>query len=537
MILRKPYAFLIKHFRLLHGIITACMVYLIMRSYKLFSFLGTYIKSGTLRLDKKDFSSLFNKPMFILPILIIVILLILLVVMIRKHKPKPFYFFNILVYALTFVLYFYIQSTMSEMQFVIVSSQVVKLLRDLSEMLVIAQLVTIGMCLIRALGLDLKKFDFNKDLVELDIDDVDNEEFEVSVNFDSTNITRLLKKKFRYFRYFYLENEKKFKFAFVLLLVIICTTIVLNIIKRNSISKQYTPFSVGQMTMQINDVYLVKNDYLGNSIYSKDTNRLVVVTLKVKSTKRNDVLNTARTALVVGRKTYYPTTEYNKQVSDLGVLYANQKLISDYRNYMLVYEIPTSEVSRTMRFKYLSSLEQEKKKLNENYTSVTLKYIDIDKITSVTDRQLGETIKLNPTILKNSVFELDTTEIAEYFDNNYRFCLGKGECYDSVEHIYPTLNSTQDKIVLKINAKLVMDDEISSSLATNLESVISSFGKITYVIGTKTKTYNSLEVLAYSKSKKDNIAYFEIPKEVLNARDIVLRIKIRNEEYRYNIEL
>ena len=82
-----------------------------------------------------------------------------------------------------------------------------------------------------------------------------------------------------------------------------------------------------------------------------------------------------------------------------------------------------------------------------------------------------------------------------------------------------------------------MDDEISSSLATNLESVISSFGKITYVIGTKTKTYNSLEVLTYSKSKKDNIAYFEIPKEVLNARDIVLRIKIRNEEYRYNIEL
>ena len=88
MILRKPYAFLIKHFRLLHAIITICMVYLTYRTYKIYSYLSDYIRSGSLKVEKVDIDLIFNKTMFILPIVILLVLLILLIVMIRKHKPK-----------------------------------------------------------------------------------------------------------------------------------------------------------------------------------------------------------------------------------------------------------------------------------------------------------------------------------------------------------------------------------------------------------------------------------------------------------------
>ena len=434
-------------------------------------------------------------------------------------------------------MYVYIRANMQEMQYVIVPSQLVKLLKDLSEMLMIAQLITIGMSTIRALGLDLKKFDFNKDLMELNIEDVDNEEFEVSVNIDSTNFTRLFRKKIRYLKYAYLENRQKVRIIVGVLLVALCITIGMNIKKRNSIINQHSYFSAGFVTMSINNTYLVKNDYLGNAIYEKDTKRLIVVSLKIKSNKKNDFINTAKTELVIGKNIYYPTSDYNKEISDLGVPYTNQKLTTEFKNYILVYEVPTSEISRTIKFRYLSSIEQTQKSVNSNYSSITLSLINLDKLTNVTDQEFGDVVKINQTILKDSILKIDAAEIAETFTNKYKFCLEKSECYDSVEYIVPTLNSTQDKVVLKLTAKLVLDEGIENSLATTLESVISSFGKITYTIGKETKTYNSLEILKYTKNKKETVAYFEVPKEILESNNVVLRLKIRNDEYRYKIQI
>ena len=537
MILRKPYAFLIKHFRLLHAIITVCMVYLTYRTYKIYSYLSDYIRSGSLKVEKVDIDLIFNKTMFILPIVILLVLLILLIVMIRKHKPKTFYFANIIVYSVTLAIYLYIQTNLNEMQFVIVSSQLVKLLKDFSEMVIIAQLITSALCLIRAIGLDLNKFDFNKDLLELDIDDVDNEEFEVSVEVESSDVTRVFKRRMRFLRYFYVENRTKIRLLLVLVVVLTGITIGLNFVKRTDVLKQHKPFTVGRMTASVTNAYLIKNDYLGNSIFEKDTRRLIVITLKARSTKKNDTINTAKTVLVIGKNTYYPTTEYNKEISDLGTVYANQKLTNEYKSYTLVYEVPKSEVERTIRFKFLSSIDTSKKKAQASYVSINLHLNNIDKITNVEDREIGKIVKLNNEVLKKTVLRIDNMKIDDTFVNKYLFCLEEEECINSVEYIVPTLNSTQDKKVLQIDAKFVLDEEIENPLATNLGTLISNFAKISYVLDGKAYTVNSLENLKYSKSPKDNIAYFEVPKEIYNAEDIVFRIKIRNQEYRYKIEL
>lgn len=537
MILRKPYAFLIKHFRLLHAIITACMVYLTYRTYRIYSYLSSYIRNGTLKVEKTDINLVFNKFMFILPIVILVVLLILLVVMVRKHKPKTFYLANIIVYSLTLVVYLYIQTNLNEMQFVIVASQLVKLLKDFSEMLIIAQLITSVMCLIRALGLDLNKFDFNKDLLELDIEDVDNEEFEVSVDVESTDVTRVFKRRLRFLRYFYIENRTKIRLTLVLLVVLTLITIALNIIKRNDILKQYKPFTVGNMTALVTNAYLIKNDYLGNSLFEKDTKRLIAITLKIKSTKENDILNTAKTVLVIGKNTYYPTSNYNKKISDIGIIYGNQKLTNEYKNYVLVYEVPKSEIERTIKFKYLSSINTSKKKTTTSYVSINLYLNDIDKITNIEDKEINDIIKLNNEILKNSVLKINSIKTDDSFINKYQFCLEENECYNSVEYIVPTLNSTKDKKVLQIDANLVLDDDIDNPLVTNLGTLISNFSKLSYVLNGNAYTINSLENLKYNKTPKENIAYFEVPKEIENAEDIVFRIKIRNQEYRYKIEL
>ena len=49
--------------------------------------------------------------------------------------------------------------------------------------------------IIRGLGFDIKKFNFNKDVQELNLSQEDMEEVEVNVGIDTTNILRGVRKQ------------------------------------------------------------------------------------------------------------------------------------------------------------------------------------------------------------------------------------------------------------------------------------------------------------------------------------------------------
>ena len=66
MIFRKPYAILIKYFKLIHVLLTIIMAYLVYRTYNLFHFLSEYMKTTMLRLGKGATETMFNSYMYIL---------------------------------------------------------------------------------------------------------------------------------------------------------------------------------------------------------------------------------------------------------------------------------------------------------------------------------------------------------------------------------------------------------------------------------------------------------------------------------------
>ena len=57
MILRKPYAFLVKHFRLIHIILLAFMAYVFVAAQNILDFLNEYIGSATSYYDFELISS------------------------------------------------------------------------------------------------------------------------------------------------------------------------------------------------------------------------------------------------------------------------------------------------------------------------------------------------------------------------------------------------------------------------------------------------------------------------------------------------
>ena len=103
MILRKPYAFLIKKFKLIHLILTGILIYICYKSYKILSFFNTYIASS--RHDVIDgLSDNYLGPLVYIAILFVIFISIF-IFLLMKNKDKPYkYYLASIIYYFLFIL-------------------------------------------------------------------------------------------------------------------------------------------------------------------------------------------------------------------------------------------------------------------------------------------------------------------------------------------------------------------------------------------------------------------------------------------------
>ena len=77
MILRKPYAFLIKHFKFIHLILTVLMFFFFQRIRELVEFFNDYIDLKTFENITGVVKDNFNSSLLILPISIIALIVVI----------------------------------------------------------------------------------------------------------------------------------------------------------------------------------------------------------------------------------------------------------------------------------------------------------------------------------------------------------------------------------------------------------------------------------------------------------------------------
>ena len=85
MILRKPYAFLIKKFKIIHLILSLLMIYVAYKINSILNFIYDYINNIA---NVNIASSYINFILFLAVVFIIIISLILYILMRYKKKPK-----------------------------------------------------------------------------------------------------------------------------------------------------------------------------------------------------------------------------------------------------------------------------------------------------------------------------------------------------------------------------------------------------------------------------------------------------------------
>ena len=531
MILRKPYKFLIKHFKLIHIVMTILMSFLFIKYLSIFSFINKTYKSYSGIISSDSSNSLFSVFIYLISLLVIIVSIFLIYLLRSKKKGVKLYISTVVAYIYFIVILSYTYNVIQQLSISLVDLSVLHNLKDLLFLSGALQLFEIGFFVVRALGIDLKNFNFNDDLVKLDVEDDDNAEFELNINIDTDKITRSINKQKRLFGYFYKENKGIFYFLGAVLVVVIGYFVYLFFGVYNKFYSQGKYFTTNTLSMAITNSYVTDYDYVNNEISKNKSFVILEISVKARSGLRK--INASLPELVMGFDEYHYDNDYAKYFADLGTGYNNEDIDTTFHKYILVYPIKKSDRNRSMRFKYsdFSNISD----LSAKNVNVSLKVRDLDKVKDTIEYNLGDEIDFSKSILGNTKFKLTEFEEGPDFTLNYNFCVTNDYCYNSIEILKPSIINNYEKILLKLKGNIEWDEEKFPKKSTNLFEFAKMYGSFSYVKdGKETKDITTLKQVESVRVNQKDTYYFEIISDAKDS-EIYLVLKVRDYIYKYKI--
>lgn len=507
---------------------TVFSVILLFQTSTLLNFFNDFISSSQVVVGTSVIDSLFSNYSYFLCGGVILISLVIFVLMSFKEKPRIYYSLNMIGYILLIVLYIYTCNTINGMQENMLDERLIRAVRDFLNIEFIFQLYSILVSIIRSVGLDIKKFDFKDDLDDLDLNELDNEEFEVNVEFDSHTFKRKVRRSFYNARYYFVEN-KIMLLLITSLFLIIGGFILYRGLKDDTVEYSMNQeFSVTNYNLKIEDAYLTSYDISSKKI-SDDTS-LIAIKFKIKTFNKTENFIFGKLALKIGDNKYYHNIDNKGYVNDLGSVYTGQKLTDEYQTFILVYEIPKNLNKEKMDLIYTEEIVKGIFKTKTNDTRISLGVIDLD------EKKEDVYINYNQSFIGSGLLEeyeikFNNIELDKNFKINYKVCVTTNECYDYYEYLSPTLTGISDKALLRINMDLTIPE---NGLIKSVEDLIIKYGFVEYEVDGVKKNSNIIKVI--NTIHKDKYKYFEIKNEILNANKVDLVLKVRNDILRFKIK-
>ena len=488
MIVRKPFAFLIKHFKAIHLFLFGLLVYVCYKYNAIVSFLRNYISTGNGRYDAVNY---INYTSIYVILGAIAIMLVIYYLMKHKDKPKKLYLFSIIGYIIVIVLFIFLFNYLRTFSNSTIEQKTLRLYRDISLMGLIFQYIIIVIMLIRGLGFDIKKFNFSKDIQELNIDLTDNEEVELVMGFDTNKTKFKIRRFFREFKYFIRENIL-FTGLSLIVIVVIIWVLVSNYANKNKVYKENEYFGI-DFNMLVEGSYLTKED---NSLkkLSVGNSSLLIVKFKISS-NYNDILNPDSFILSIYGKSYSPNNKYCSSLKDIGKCYNKIKLTEEEKEYIFIYLVDDNVLDKEIYLKYDYGYLTNK---NNSVIRVKLNPNDIDD-EETTTKKINDTLEFNNSILGNYKLKIDEYNISDSFNINTDI----------------TLTPAESNTIIRL--------KISES-----NDLVNSYALLKYTISNM--EYTSTMKKLYNDNDYD---YYEINNDIKTADSIKLVLNSRHNNYEY----
>ena len=529
MILKKPYAFLIKYFKVIHIIIFLLALYINNNYMKISSFFRTYSSNNYYDYNiAKDYLPIFS---FIAIIILLAFISIMLYLMNKKKKPVKLYIFSIIYYIVLLISMLYIYNVINSIYEVTLTQRTSRLYRDIYFILNLPHYYFLIMYLIRGIGFDIKKFNFSKDLQELEIKAEDNEEFEFVLGNDNYKIKRKIHRLYREIIYYYKEN--KFLLNIILGTILSIIIVILFINTSISIHKYHVGSSLkaDKFTYKLNNAYVTAYDYT-NKLINKDNKYLILDMTMIN--KGTNILKPEEMYIIYGNnKEAIFKTSLSNSFSDLGTVYIGDLISKTPTNLLFIYEIPNNARISNLKLMVYKGYEYKNGVRNNIYREYKFNASNLDKNIKSTNSLIGETLNLGNKLYGNTNLKITNIEIKNKYEYTYQKCSDETNCQNLTDIILPDNRNQNELLIVDYEINIDENSLLARSANNNVQNILNKFSKINYTLNEENKTST-----IYGKiySNLNNKIFFDIPNNVrTKATEKNFIIKTRENEYKFAI--
>ena len=519
MVLRKPYAFLIKHFKKINVLLLLFVIFVAYQDIKLYGFLRDYVSTAIYN-NALDPISNYVTLWGLLSLFIILIISCILAYLLKyKNKPYVFYLYIALSNLLTLIVFLYMRYYFSPGVFSGYSIEASRNLMYVTLVTVLPYIVSVLLLLIRAVGLDLKKFGFHEDKDFLELDENDREEVEVEVNFDKDIITRNIRNKIRMFKYFFMEHKFSLSVITIAVVAIVIGIIYNYVYVEHKVYEMNETFKSNNYKFVIQNTYLTDKDYAGN-IISTQGKYYVILDFKVQN-----LLNQTRDFdikkfhLFVDNQFYEPDLRFNNYFNDIGKVYEGNSIDKKQtENYILIYEIDRPSKSSNFLLTYQDLLTKDNKVIK-----IKIRVRDLSKFVDRDSKKVNETLEVPINLDEKKSLHISDFIVTDSTTYTYE------KCYVHNCPIYQgTLVGKGGNSILRLRGDFGEDS------VENFIKFLSKYGKLRYNIDGTDKEI-PLEFML-TKGYRGKMIYLSVPGEIKTAIKIELLFTVRTYQYVYRLK-
>ena len=531
MILRKPYKFLIKHFKLIHLLLFLPVVYLLIKTNNIFKFFSSYVSNNyTYSTISNLAGSYINFFMYLAILLIVIVALIVYYLMRQKKKNTKLYIAFIVYYLILFVALTVYHGVLSNLEIEELTAKAARAYRDISLIITLPQYFFAFYSIFRGLGFDIKQFKFELDLKDLDIDEKDNEEFEFVLGVETYKYKRTLRRFIREFKYYILENKFIFTCISIILFLVVATTLYMHFNVYNKSYGTNKTFSHSAFNMNMLDSMITNVDYNGKTI-TKGKYYLVLKINIINNSVVKTKLDTNNFRLQMGNSYLVPTLDRSDYFIDFGTPYHGEKInINTNTTYNLVFELTEKQVKNSYKLKILENIEYKVGDITAHYKILNIKPKRIIDNKNISNYKMNENISLESSNLKDSSIKVKNYEIKDNYIYSYQLC-SNNVCRNLNDVVSTGYGTSKVKTTL-----LILDLETKFDKNTEYYKAIKNTSK--FYEDFFTVEYNGKEVTTRNVTPdnlKDKII-LQTNAEIKESSNLNLLITIRNYCYKVTLK-
>lgn len=517
MIFRKPYAFLIKNFKILHFILLAIVLYITYRFNILVRFFNNYVRNNNIISEglEKNYLPI---SIFLLIIVLIIISGLLWLLMYRKKKPNTFYLLTGIYYSIVFISFTIAYNLIKDLSIASITQQSALAYRDIYLLLYLPNFYFITINFIRGIGFDIKKFNFKQDLKELEIKSEDNEEFEFVLGNDNYKIQRKFRRYFREFKYYLKENKIYISIIIIALFIITSVTIFLNVTFFNHVYTINETLKTRDFTYTLNHAYLSSRDYSGKII--NDNKTYLILDFTIKSNYDTKKIEPENFYLKYNNKVINYKTTLRTSFFDLGNVYQNDKIPNNKTSYLFIFELEKNAKSK-YELNIFDKITYKNDKANYEYKKYKISPKELDNTISTDIKNIKDELKLS-----NGSLTINNVQITSNYEYKYQECIND-VCNEKISIELPENSINNNLLVIDYN--LNIND---NNFKISDKQLFSRFLKISYTKNNQEYYYNAS---IKSIDNLENVIIFEIPKYISKENNAKININTRTNNY--SIEL